>query len=135
MLADLESLERRTTALEKKAKGGDKEAAQTLALVKLALEQLNAGKPARKAKVDPDDEKAWQMLQLLTSKPALYVCNVEEGAADKGNALSDAVPPAPPRTTPNRWSSPPRSRPRGRGAGRPPSAPSSWRRWDWRSRG
>ena len=91
MLADLESLERRTTALEKKAKGGDKEAAQTLALVKLALEQLNAGKPARKAKVDPADAKAWAMLQLLTSKPALYVCNVEEGAADKGNPLSDAV--------------------------------------------
>jgi GTP-binding protein YchF len=91
MLADLESLEKRTTALEKKAKGGDKEAAQTLALVKLALEQLNAGKPARNAKVDPDDDKAWGMLQLLTSKPALYVCNVEEGAADKGNALSDAV--------------------------------------------
>ncbi|MDB5460223.1 MAG: redox-regulated ATPase YchF [Caulobacteraceae bacterium] len=91
MLADLESLEKRTTALEKKAKGGDKDAAQTLALVKLALEQLNAGKPARNAKVDPDDDKAWGMLQLLTSKPALYVCNVEEAAADKGNALSDAV--------------------------------------------
>ena len=91
MLADLESLEKRTTALEKKAKGGDKEAAATLRLVKLALEQLNAGKPARNAKVDPDDAKAWQMLQLLTSKPTLYVCNVEEDAADKGNALSDAV--------------------------------------------
>ena len=91
MLADLESLEKRTTALEKKAKGGDKEAALTLALVKKALEQLNAGKPARKATVDADDEKAWQMLQLLTSKPTLYICNVEEEAADKGNALSDAV--------------------------------------------
>jgi GTP-binding protein YchF len=91
MLADLESLEKRTTALEKKAKGGDNEAAQTLSLVKLALEQLNAGRPARKARVSPDDEKAWRMLQLLTAKPALYVCNVEEGAADKGNALSDAV--------------------------------------------
>ena len=91
MLADLESLERRTAALEKRAKGGDKEAAQTLALVKLALEQLNAGKPARKAKVDADDAKAWDMLQLLTTKPALYVCNVEEGSAATGNALSDAV--------------------------------------------
>jgi GTP-binding protein YchF len=91
MLADLESLEKRTTALEKKAKGGDKDAVQTLALVKLALQQLNAGRPARKAQVSPDDDKAWRMLQLLTAKPALYVCNVEEGAADKGNALSDAV--------------------------------------------
>jgi GTP-binding protein YchF len=91
MLADLESLEKRTVALEKRAKGGDKEAVITLRLVKLALEQLNAGKPARKAKVDADDAKAWAMLQLLTSKPTLYVCNVEEEAADKGNALSDAV--------------------------------------------
>jgi GTP-binding protein YchF len=91
MLADLESLEKRTTALEKKAKGGDKDAAQTLALVKLALEQLNAGRPARKAQVSAEDDKAWRMLQLLTAKPALYVCNVEESAADKGNALSDAV--------------------------------------------
>ena len=91
MLADLESLEKRTVALEKKAKGGDKDAAQTLALVRKALEQLNAGKPARKASVDPDDAKAWQMLQLLTSKPTLYICNVEEEAADKGNALSEAV--------------------------------------------
>jgi GTP-binding protein YchF len=91
MLADLESLEKRTVALEKKAKGGDKDAAQTLRLVKLALDQLNAGKPARKAQIETDDAKAWAMLQLLTSKPTLYVCNVEEEAADKGNALSDAV--------------------------------------------
>jgi GTP-binding protein YchF len=91
MLADLESLEKRVTALEKKAKGGDKDSAKTLELVKLALEQLNAGRPARAAKVPADDDKAWRMLQLLTSKPALYVCNVEEEAADKGNALSDAV--------------------------------------------
>jgi GTP-binding protein YchF len=91
MLADLESLERRTANLEKRAKGGDKESAITLRLVNLALEQLNAGRPAFAAKVDPDDEKAWQMLQLLTSKPALYVCNVEEASADKGNALSNLV--------------------------------------------
>ncbi|HUO21058.1 MAG TPA: redox-regulated ATPase YchF [Caulobacteraceae bacterium] len=91
MLADLESLEKRSVALEKKAKGGDKEAALTLSLVKLALEQLNQGKPARHAKVDPDHAKAWQMLQLLTAKPTLYVCNVEEEAADKGNALSALV--------------------------------------------
>src|ERR1700712_395634 len=81
MLADLESLEKRVSHLEKRAKTGDKESALTLSLVKLALEQLNAGNPARKAKVDPDNAKAWQMLQLLTSKPTLYVCNVEEEAA------------------------------------------------------
>jgi GTP-binding protein YchF len=91
MLADLESLERRTTALEKRAKGGDKESANTLRLVKLALDQLNAGHPARAADIDADDEKAWRMLQLLTSKPTLYVCNVEEDAAETGNALSALV--------------------------------------------
>ena len=96
MLADLESLEKRVTGVEKRAKsGGDKEAALTLSLINAALEELRAGRPARmayeKGKVSKEDTKAWNMLQLLTSKPALYVCNVEEGAADKGNALSDAV--------------------------------------------
>jgi hypothetical protein len=91
MLADLESLEKRVSNLEKRAKGGDKESANTLRLVKLALEQLNAGRPARAADISPDDEKAWHMLQLLTSLPALYVANVEEASADKGNALSDLV--------------------------------------------
>jgi GTP-binding protein YchF len=91
MLADLESLERRTNALEKRAKGGDKESANTLRLVKLALEQLNAGHPARAADISEDDDKAWRMLQLLTSKPTLYVCNVEEDAAQDGNAMSALV--------------------------------------------
>ena len=91
MLADLESLEKRVVNLEKRAKGGDKESATTLRLVNLALAELNAGRPARAAKVPADDEKAWRMLQLLTSKPALYVCNVDEASADHGNALSDLV--------------------------------------------
>jgi hypothetical protein len=91
MLADLESLEKRVSGLEKRAKGGDKESAATLRLVSLALVELNAGRPARAAKVSADDEKAWRMLQLLTSKPALYVCNVDEAAAEHGNAMSDVV--------------------------------------------
>ena len=91
MLADLESLEKRKDALEKKAKGGDKESIRTLGLVNLALVQLSAGKPARTADVPADDEKAWRMLQLLTAKPALYVCNVDEASAATGNALSQAV--------------------------------------------
>jgi ribosome-binding ATPase YchF (GTP1/OBG family) len=49
MLADMDSLEKRRLNVEKKDKGGDKEAIQTLELLKLALEQLNAGKPARRA--------------------------------------------------------------------------------------
>ena len=91
MLADLESLEKRVNGLEKRAKGGDKDSANTLRLVNLALEQLNAGRPARTAKVPEDDAKAWRMLQLLTSKPALYVCNVDEESAGHGNALSAQV--------------------------------------------
>ena len=91
MLADLESLERRKETLEKRARGGDKETIKTLSLVNLALEQLNAGRPARTAEVPADDDKAWRMLQLLTSKPALYVCNVEESSASDGNALSREV--------------------------------------------
>jgi GTP-binding protein YchF len=91
MLADLESLEKRVVNLEKRAKTGDKEAATTLRLVNLALEALSAGRPARTCKVAPEDAKAWRMLQLLTSKPALYVANVDEDSAATGNALSAAV--------------------------------------------
>jgi ribosome-binding ATPase len=94
MLADLESLEKRIPALEKKAKsGGDKEAALTLKLCQLALKELNQGRPARTCgpSISKEDEKAWRMLQLITSKPALYVCNVDEGSASEGNALSQQV--------------------------------------------
>jgi GTP-binding protein YchF len=91
MLADLESLERRLPALEKRAKGGDKESSANLRLATLALQALNAGRPARSAVIAEDDVKAWRMLQLLTSKPALYVCNVDEDSAASGNALSAKV--------------------------------------------
>jgi GTP-binding protein YchF len=91
MLADMESLEKRRAAAEKKAKGGDKDAKQTLTLIDLALEQLNAGLPARRAVIAPEDQKAWRMMQLLTAKPIFYICNVEEASAGSGNAFSDAV--------------------------------------------
>ena len=96
MLADLESLEKRLPQLEKRAKtGGDKDAAVTVSLINAALEELHNGRPARiayeKGKISKEDAKAWNMLQLLTSKPALYCCNVDEAAADKGNDLSDKV--------------------------------------------
>jgi GTP-binding protein YchF len=91
MLADLESLEKRKDNLEKRARAGDKESAKTLSLVNLALAELNQGRPARAAQVPAEDAKAWRMLQLLTSKPALYVANVDEGSAAEGNALSARV--------------------------------------------
>ena len=56
-----------------------------------ALQALEAGRPARTVQVADDDRKAWEMLQLLTSKPVLYVCNVDEGSAAKGNELSAKV--------------------------------------------
>jgi ribosome-binding ATPase len=91
MLADLESLEKRVVNLEKRAKAGDKESALTLKLVNLALAELKEGRPARKAVISEEDEKAWRMLQLLTSKPALYVANVDEASAAEGNDMSRLV--------------------------------------------
>ena len=91
MLADLESLERRLVGLEKRAKGGDKESLLNLRLARTALAELSAGRPARAARVTAQEAKAWRMLQLLTDKPALYVCNVDEASAQGGNALSAAV--------------------------------------------
>ena len=91
MLADIESLEKRRANVEKKARSGEKDAKAAIVLIDLALEQLNAGKPARYAKVPDEDMKAWRMLQLLTSKPVLYICNVDEASAGTGNDLSRAV--------------------------------------------
>ena len=91
MLADLDSLEKRVVNLEKKAKGGDKEAKESLDLVQRSLKLLQEGKPARLVSRAKEEEKAFQGLQLLTSKPVLYACNVEEASADKGNAFSQTV--------------------------------------------
>ncbi|MXQ10387.1 redox-regulated ATPase YchF [Microvirga makkahensis] len=91
MLADLDSLEKRVTALEKKAKGNDKEAKETLDLVNRTLPLLREGKPARMVERKPEEERLFQMLGLLSSKPVLYVCNVEEASADKGNEFSARV--------------------------------------------
>jgi GTP-binding protein YchF len=91
MLADLDSLERRVDALEKKARGNDREAKETLDLVQRALALLREGKPARLIERKPEEERTFAMLGLLTVKPVLYVCNVEEGAAATGNEFSAKV--------------------------------------------
>lgn len=91
MLADMESIEKRLQNIVRKIKGGDKEAVQQERLMKAALEALENGQPARTVEVDQDDQKAWGMLQLLTSKPILYVCNVDEGSAAEGNSHSARV--------------------------------------------
>ena len=91
MLADLESLEKRVDALEKKAKGNDKEAKETLGLVNRALVLLREGKPARLIERKPEEDKLFHSLGLLTSAPVLYACNVEEASAADGNAFSRKV--------------------------------------------
>ncbi len=91
MLADLESLEKRLDRLEKKAKTGDKEAKYLASLMRKATDLLENGKPARLADIPPEQEKDWKALNLLTSKPVLYVCNVDEGSAATGNAFSEKV--------------------------------------------
>ena len=91
MLADLESIERRRANLARKLKGADKEAADQDRLLALAQKALEDGRPARSVTVSADDAKAWRMLQLLTAKPVLYVCNVEESSAATGNAQTARV--------------------------------------------
>jgi hypothetical protein len=91
MLADIESIEKRIQNIVRKVRGGDKEAVQQERLLRAALAALEAGQPARTVEVDADDLRAWKLLQLLTSKPVLYVCNVGEADAAKGNALSEKV--------------------------------------------
>jgi len=91
MLADLDSLERRATPIEKKAKSGEKEAKEAFALMTKALVLLREGKPARLAELTPEERTPYSQLGLMTAKPVLYVCNVDEGAAAKGNKYSNAV--------------------------------------------
>ncbi len=91
MIADMESIEKRLTNLARKLKGGDKEALDQDRLLRAALAVLNDGKPARTVKIAEDDRRAWDLLQLLTSKPVLFVCNVEESCAGTGNSQSARV--------------------------------------------
>ncbi len=100
MLADMESIEKRLQGLVRKVRGGDKEAVQQERLLKAALAMLEDGKPARCVEVDEEDARAWKMLQLLTTKPVLYVCNVEEDASASGNAHSA---PKRPRCSYPKW--------------------------------
>jgi GTP-binding protein YchF len=90
MLADLDGLEKRLTAAQKKARGGDRESVALVAVMEPLVEALREGRPARSA-IPKGQEEAVRRLQLLTSKPVLYVCNVEEGSAATGNAHSERV--------------------------------------------
>ncbi|WP_029040623.1 redox-regulated ATPase YchF [Cucumibacter marinus] len=91
MLADLESLEKRIGPLEKKIRGQDKDAKITLDLVNRTLAVLRDGKAARHVERTPEEEKPFRELQLLTAKPVLYVCNVDEDSAAQGNEWTRQV--------------------------------------------
>lgn len=91
MLADLESIEKRLQNLIRKVRGGDKDSVDQVRLLELAKAALEDGKPARAVEIDEDDKKTWDMLQLLTAKAVLFVCNVEEENAASGNTHSEAV--------------------------------------------
>ncbi|MGE5201793.1 MAG: redox-regulated ATPase YchF [Acidobacteriota bacterium] len=91
LLADLDSLEKRVSAAQKKARGNDKEAKAELAVMEPVLAALRDGKPARTVPLDAEQRQILKRLQLISAKPVLYVCNVEEAAAATGNAQSARV--------------------------------------------
>lgn len=91
MLADMESLERRREPLVKKARGQDKDAVADLEMLDRVLAVLQEGKPARSLQIKPDEESRFRQMQLLSSKPILYVANVEEDSAATGNDLSEKL--------------------------------------------
>ena len=95
MIADLESLVKRFDQAQKKAKsGGDKEAQLMVSVMEPVIKALEEGKPARTAapsEMEKDAFRQYKMLNLLTSKPVLYVCNVDEASASEGNAFSQKV--------------------------------------------
>jgi hypothetical protein len=91
LLADLESLERQRDGLLKRARGQDKEAKARLGLLERVLPRLEAGVPARRLELDTADRQQLRGLNLLTAKPVLLVCNVDEASAATGNAFSRRV--------------------------------------------
>ena len=91
MLADLDSLEKREIGLQKRVRGGDKEAAAQLELLPALLTALRDGRPARTVAATAEQAALIKGFQLLTAKPVLYVCNVDEAEAATGNALSERV--------------------------------------------
>jgi hypothetical protein len=91
LLADIDSLERRLEGLTKRVRGGDPEARAQLALIERILPEMQEGCPARRLPLESEDRSILKGLNLLTAKPILYVCNVDEASAASGNALSAAV--------------------------------------------
>ena len=93
MIADMESLEKRLPGIEKKIKSGDKDLQATCDIIKRALILLNDGQAVRGLikELDIDEQKILMQLQLLTSKPVLYLCNVPEDQVNTGNDFTQKV--------------------------------------------
>jgi len=91
ILSDIERLEKRLSTIAKKAKSGDKDLALEVLLIKQIMEILSQGKSARKAKINPEEQKLFKSLQLLTSKPQFFVCNVNEEDILQGNKFTKQV--------------------------------------------
>jgi len=91
LLADLESVERQAEGVIKRARGGDKEAKELQPLIERVLMRLRDGKPVRGLILTPEDQPRLKMLHLLSDKPVLYICNVDERSAATGNRFSEAV--------------------------------------------
>ncbi len=90
-LKDLESVEKKISRVEKAAKAGDAKLKKELAVLQSYREALQGGRNARSVEVDDEDRKAVADLQLLTSKPVIYVANVEEGSIHTGNRFVQAL--------------------------------------------
>src|ERR1700681_3247527 len=91
MLADLDSLERRTIAVQKRARGGEREARALLGVIEPILAGLQEGRPARSVALPPEQQGQLKLLQLLTAKPVLYIANIDEAAAAEGNEASRRI--------------------------------------------
>ena len=91
LLADLESLERRIEPLERKVKGGDREEKALYDVMVRVLDALRDGAPARTVECSSEEAPLFKELSLLTAKPVLYVCNVDEEDAANGNVHSAKV--------------------------------------------
>ena len=90
-LKDLETLDKRIGALERKAKSGDKDAAKVYDVYVLAKTNLESGQSIRSMDLDEKDFQVLSELQLITAKPVMYVCNVEESAVISGNEHVESV--------------------------------------------
>ncbi len=91
LLADLQQIDRRQPALKKLARAGERDASRELALVKRIAGALDEGTPVRRFECTPEDQVIVDQMKFLTSKPILYVCNVDEDHAKDGNSLSDMI--------------------------------------------